>query len=407
MPRRSKVSYWTSRGTWEDEKGNTQHGAFCCWYKGRQHILAEGPDDQKQDGPVFNAAVKKLVALKMLDNAGTAKDANKVRVVCELFLRHVSATLRPATLRFRKKILVPFTDAFGEVAVGSLTRHAVNAWLDQMRQPRVNPETGKRMRWTDSTVAAAIGVILTAFRWAAGEGLITAVPLVGLKKPKSRSRGREALIGRTPAERAANHQRILAAATKPFRPFIIVLEATGCRPGELAAATAADFNAELGAIVYHADSNRLEHEFRHKTAGHNKDRMIFLVGESLEIVKELVRRHQTGPLFRTRNGGGWTGEEIVNRFHAIRKAVGVPRLTAYSYRHTFATAWLEQGKSVDVLAGLLGNTPAVIRKHYSHLLGDTSNLRAQLEAFRGVTPSAGGTGTPPTGTNGGGVSPAV
>ena len=56
----------------------------------------------------------------------------------------------------------------------------------------------------------------------------------------------------------------------------------------------------------------------------------------------------------------------------------MPRLTPYSYRHTFATAWLEQGRSVDILAELLGNSPAVIRKHYSHLLGDAENLRRQL-----------------------------
>jgi integrase len=397
MARRSVVSYWPSRGTWEDEKGNVQHGAFCCWYRGKQHILAAGPNDQVGEGPVFMSAVKKLVELKMLSNAGSAKDTNSVRVVCELYLRHVAANLRPATLRFRTKFLRAFTDAFGEVAVGSLTRPALNTWIDQMRQPRINPDTGKRMRWNDTSVAAAIGVILTAFRWAVGEGLITRVPIVGLKKPKAKSRGREALIGRTPEERAANHQRILASATKYFRPFIVVLEATGCRPGELAHATAADFDPALGAIVYHADSNRLEHEYRHKTAGHNKDRLIFLVGEALEIVKELARKHPSGPLFRTRRNTGWSGEEIVNRFEAIRKAVGIPRLTAYSYRHTYATAWLEQGKSVDVLSGLLGNTPAVIRMHYSHLLGDTANLRRQAEAFRA---GAGGNGTPSHEANG-------
>ena len=47
----------------------------------------------------------------------------------------------------------------------------------------------------------------------------------------------------------------------------------------------------------------------------------------------------------------------------------MPQSTPYSYRHTFATAWPEQGRSVDILAELLGNSPAVIRKHYSHLLG--------------------------------------
>src|SRR5207247_172642 len=161
---------------------------------------------------------------------------------------------------------------------------------------------------------------------------------------------------------------------------------------------------DLGAIVYHADDKRLEKEFRNKTASKGKDRIIFLTGAALELVKSLAKKHPKGPLLLTGKGrrlhthlgqGGWTLSTLTQRFRDIRATVGLPKVTPYSYRHTFATGWLEQGRSVDILAELLGNSPAVIRKHYSHLLGDAGNLRRQLEAFK--TALAAGTGRPTTG----------
>jgi integrase len=131
-------------------------------------------------------------------------------------------------------------------------------------------------------------------------------------------------------------------------------------------------------------------------------------------VKSLAKKHPKGPLLLTGKGrrlhkhlgrSGWTLSTLTQRFRDIRDTLGMPKLTPYSYRHTFATAWLEQGRSVDILAELLGNSPAVIRKHYSHLLGDAGNLRRQLEAFK--TASAAGTGRPMAGPSPGEAAGAV
>jgi site-specific recombinase XerD len=60
----------------------------------------------------------------------------------------------------------------------------------------------------------------------------------------------------------------------------------------------------------------------------------------------------------------------------------MPGLTAYSYRHTWATEMLKAGMDVDTLALLMGNSAAIIRQHYSHLLADKQGLREKLERFR-------------------------
>ena len=378
MARRAAIRYWPSRN------------AYCCWFQGHQHILAEGPDDFPS-GPTYQAALRKFTEITSLSAADSAKDRNTCRVVCEMYLRWISTRRKALTVKIRQRNFIPFTDALGEVMVKDLTQHMVYSWLDKMREWRTHPGTGKPTRWTDGSVRNACASLQAAFNWAARSGLITKNPLIGTEQPAGRSRGREALIGRTPQERQENHKKILEACTPALRQFVICLEATGCRPGELAHATADDFDADLGAIVYHADDKRLEREFRHKTASKGKDRIIFLSGEALELVKMLVKKHPTGPLFLTGKGrrlhkhlgrSGWKDNVLTQRFRDIREKVGIPQLTPYSYRHTFATAWLEQGRSVDILAELMGNSPAVIRKHYSHLLGDAGNLRRQLEAFR-------------------------
>jgi integrase len=333
MARRSSVRYWRSRN------------GYCCWFGCKQEVVAVGPDDFPS-GPTYQAALDRFKEMTALSAADTAKDRNTARVVCELYLRWISSRRKAGTLKIRKLYCVPFADALGDMPIQDLTQHAVYRWLDGMREWRKHPGTGLPTRWTNGSVRAACSTLQAAFNWAVRAGLITKNPLAGMEQPSPRSRGREALTGKTPEERQANHRRILEAATVAFRPFVICLEATGCRPGELSSATAADFDAELGALVYHTEDTRLEHEFSHKTAGKGKDRIIFLSGEALEVVKGLVKKHPTGPLFRTGvrkdrgrgEYGGWNDKEISKRFRVIRRTLGIPRLTAYSYRHTFGTA---------------------------------------------------------------------
>jgi integrase len=358
------------------------------WH-GKQIMLAKGEKDETT-GPTYLAALAKFKELVELQGADQGGDGNSCRVVMELFLRHVEASLSAASLRFRLKFLKPFAERFGEVRVRDLTRHQFNAWLADMRTARTNPETGKRKAWNDTTVNAAIGVIVTAFKWAIGEGLIRTNPLEGMKKPHAKSRGEDALIGRTREERDRNLAQIFDAATPAFLPFLKVLAATGARPGELANATSANFDANMGAIVHLPDAIRPAGLYRHKNAGRGKTRIILLTGEALDIVKTLAAKHATGPLFRTsrplrgaKKGlpSKWTTDVIVHRLYMIRKATGLKGVTAYSFRHQVCTDWIKAGKSVDRLAALMGNSATILRKVYSHLLADPGSLRAELEAF--------------------------
>jgi integrase len=391
--------------------------AYYCQIRGKQYRLATGPDDFP-DGPTYKAAAKRYGEIVCLGSVEVSGDNNSVRVVFESYVSHISRTRRSGTVRVRLNALRPFCDfdGYGDLPVRLLTHHHFYRFQRQMQEsppPRKRAQPGGIMgwgpgkKWSAGMVRTAITCLQAAFNWAAKTGLITKNPLRGLEGPSARSRGREALLGNTAEEIAQTHARILAAARPSFRPFLIVLEATGCRPSDLARATASHFDAQLGALVYHPDHLLLPGETGHKTGSKGKTRTVLLTGEALEIVREAVARHPEGPLFpagrsrgRSRKSGDWkprplTDKAICLRFNVIREKVGMPNLTAYSYRHTFATQWLKAGKPIDALAAILGNTPNVIRKHYAHLMADQAHLRRLLEEFR--TPGGGRSGTPEVG----------
>ncbi len=73
---------------------------------------------------------------------------------------------------------------------------------------------------------------------------------------------------------------------------------------------------------------------------------------------------------------------VVDRFIKLLRRLKVKGLTAYNYRHTWATEMLKAGMDVDAVAVLMGNSAAVIRQHYSHLLADRQGLREKLERFK-------------------------
>jgi site-specific recombinase XerD len=49
---------------------------------------------------------------------------------------------------------------------------------------------------------------------------------------------------------------------------------------------------------------------------------------------------------------------------AVFKKSGVKSAHAHRYRHTLATRLLERGATFEAVADVLGNSPAVVRKHY-------------------------------------------
>ena len=50
---------------------------------------------------------------------------------------------------------------------------------------------------------------------------------------------------------------------------------------------------------------------------------------------------------------------------AVFKKSGVKNAHSHRFRHTLATRLLEQGATFELVADILGNSPAIVRKHYA------------------------------------------
>lgn len=392
MARRASVRYWSSRGTWIDDTGASRPGAYCCTLHGKQHVLAAGPDDSPH-GPTYQKAVKEFAALVCLEDPQRAGDKMTARVVLELYLRHIEKKLAANTYRLRRQAFRAFCcSEMGDMPLWQITPFMVDRWLEAQREVRHTPDkhgVRRRRGWGDSTIRLTLIGLNAAFNWAVKQELISKNPTSAVSPPSSRSRARWLILDH------AAHLRVLNAAARDFKPVVVCLENSGCRPGELAMATAAAWDAHLGALVYHGEERRLRSEEKHKTARKGRERRIYFSGDALAVMRELVKQHPTGPLFRFQRAVASTAN-IVARFQVLQERLSLPHLTAYTYRHTFATRWLESGGSIDDLAALLGNSPDVIRKHYAHLLDNPDRLRQLAERFKeGRSHSAAETAPPP------------
>lgn len=351
MARKPTVRYFPSRA------------AYYCQYAGKQHPLASGPDDSPT-GPTYLSALAAFTRLMSRAAAPEQGDSNTLRTVFELYIAHVKGRVAPATLKHLWYSLDPWIVAHGAIRVSQITHFRVYEYLTTLD-------------WADSTKAVFLADASSAMNWAVKSGLISRNPLAGIERPSIRTRSRDCLVDDN------LHTAVLAALrSEPLREFIRALQNTGARPSELRHATAGDFDAGLGAVVYHGDDTRREDEFRHKTAGSGKSRIIRFTGAVLDrLVARITGKPRGTPCFPSRRGTAYSRTGIEGRFEWARRRLEITGLTAYSYRHTFATNWLLAGGSVDVLGELLGNSPATIRRHYSHIASSGVEVRRQLEVF--------------------------
>jgi integrase len=176
---------------------------------------------------------------------------------------------------------------------------------------------------------------------------------------------------RTPATLidADAHRRVLAAAPPWLREYVDALYATGARPGELAGVTAANVTGDVVTV------------WEHKTAARGHSRTVYLPPATAAAFRLLAAARPVGPLFRGRYGGGLSRNAVVHAFAAIRRRTGLC-VTAYDYRHTFATRLLAAGIPDAVVAELLGHRGTdTLHRHYAHLSARSDVLRAAIASL--------------------------
>jgi integrase len=307
----------------------------------------------RKDRKAARAAWHRLKAETGQQRREKPSEATVGRVIAA-FLDDVADRVTPNTTRNYRHFLGRFAKVHGKAKVEELSPTEVEKFARQQQG------------WSDTSQGYFLGALVTAYRWSVRAKLIRANPLVGLVKPPKASRGAWAVL--SPEER----EKLLAGSPPAFRLFLTVLFSSGARPGEVAAITAENFDAEAGLA-------RLD---QHKTAHKGLSRTIFFPEAIVELLKRQRELYPTGPLLRNSLGRPWVCKAWVRAMGLVRKRVGLPRVVCYAGRHSFATDALAQGVNPAQVAELLGHKGLGSLRHYSHLETKQATLRAALDRVR-------------------------
>ncbi len=221
-----------------------------------------------------------------------------------------------------------------------------------------------RKGWGPSHRHGAIRAVQRCFRRAEKQGHIQLSPVRHIEKPTPARR--EKVI--TPEE-----YRAIPAHYKevdPFRDLLVFSWETAAR-------------AQESRIIEkrHDRPERKRIEIPPGEAKTKRWRIVFLTDAADAIVRRLVARHPTGPLFRNVDGEAWTMHSTSCRFGRLEKKLKC-RYCMTNFRHTWATRMLEGGMDHLTVSALLGHSNgAMPAKVYAHLDQSKDYLADKLQAF--------------------------
>ncbi len=277
--------------------------------------------------------------------------------LCDLFLDWCQRHNEPTTYDFYKKFQQDFCNMHGSLRALEVKPFHVTRWLDHHKG------------WGDGSRRCAITAVKRVFNWAETEGLLPVNPIKRVRKPKGGRRDRIV----TPVER----QEIMATIRgQVFKDFVFAMQETGCRPSEVARISAADVDLEAGTWTF------IKHKTFRKTG---KPRVVYLTPAMIELTRNLMEKHRTGPLFRNRLGNPFTRNAIRCRFRNLRKKLPhLKDVVSYCFRHSYITDALVNGVPAATVAELVGHKDLkMIEDHYSHLAEKRDHLRqAAIQATR-------------------------
>jgi integrase len=274
----------------------------------------------------------------------------RVADVIEAFLAANRGRLSAETMRKYDWYGQAFAEHSGFVLARELKPHHVTAFVN---------EKG----WGATTEYNARRSLFRMFSWACEEGLLSANPLRGMKRPKPAPRGR----GQSEAE---FRTMLRGEKSGRFKRLLFALWSTGCRPKEARTLRWENVLEDRWVLP--------DHKTVHKT---RTPRVVYLNAAMRKLMK-VVRRDAPGDhVFTNTYGEPWTGNAIRLRVQRLKKTLGLKSdVCAYLIRHAFGTNAIVNGVDVATVAELMGHRDLeMVSSVYLHLASQPGHLAQAVE----------------------------
>ena len=291
------------------------------------------------------------------------KDVPTFKLSLNYFYKFIERRLEPSTVRRYKLAASILLKFFGTKRLDKITPNDIEKFVTKRSEQFVCLPSGKikkeKKKVSASTVNKELAVLKKLFNVHINTGVINLNPVCAVKFLKEKYNAGRVL-------NYAEEELYLKECTQPYQDFATILIETGMRPNELCGLKIND--VDLG--------RKLIYVIYGKTSA--ATRTIPISNHALTIIEK--RMSEATGLFLF--AGGARGNDPNSRvlkfnnshYGALRRSkidsenrIGTSgRTTIYSFRHTFATRFVEAGGDLVTLAKLLGHSGLKMIMRYAH-----------------------------------------
>lgn len=290
---------------------------------------------------------EKAYARYLIQEGPVKADGLTVERAIRMYLTWLAKHGAPGTYAIRSRLLADFGKTYGERPAAEITALDVQDWLDSHQGWGSNRAPLQALRRAFSFCVQSARVLKTN-------------PVAGVKVDS---------VGKRVTYLSPDAEAAMYAHARPaLATAIRVCIQTGARP-------ICEFGALEARHVQETPRGQVWRFPKAETKMRKKERLIYVPEAIAQLVRQQVAKHPAGKLFRDGKGRPWTTDALGAAFARLkRKLINLKieidhESVFYSCRHTFAKRmlggfWGNQ-VSLEILSGLMGNTPAVCFSHYA------------------------------------------
>ena len=258
--------------------------------------------------------------------------------------------------------------SLGTVEVERLTTQRIKDWLEgvatsparlrsakgsaTVKHREIDPDDDEAIRKRRATANRTLTVLKAALNFAFAEGKAPS-DLAWRRVKPYREADAPKVRYLSPDERKC----LLNTLAGEFKTLVLGALLTGCRYGELAAMRCGDFDSTSGTV----------HVAKSKSG---KARHVVLSDDGRDLFASLTAgRARDALIFSRADGGAW-GKSHQHRplIDACDRAKIAPAISFHILRHTYATALVQAGVPLGVIASNLGHADTrMTERHYAHM----------------------------------------